>query len=211
VIVTLRESGMSEKSSKVLVRRSAENPSKPPARALLTDVRELIVQARAGVARAVDSGLTMLYWHIGRRIRQDILMEKRAEYGQKIVSALGTQLSAEFGRGFGVRNLFRMVRFAEVFPDDQIVSALRTQLGWTGSVSTLLFCLRQHQVVNHRAQHHFLFSSLRGDGSKAVAQVALHHAVGRLALSALAIDFGVGFVFESAFHQPAIVTHRQLF
>jgi len=47
------------------------------------------------------------------------------------VSALGTQLSAEFGRGFGARNLFRMVRFAEVFPDIEIVSALRTQLGWT--------------------------------------------------------------------------------
>ena len=42
-------------------------------RPLLADVRELIVQARAGVARAVDSGLTTLYWHVGQRIRQDIL------------------------------------------------------------------------------------------------------------------------------------------
>jgi predicted nuclease of restriction endonuclease-like (RecB) superfamily len=83
------------------------------------------------VARAVDFGLVTLYWHIGRRIRQDILKETRAEYGQKIVSALGTQLSDEFGRGFGVRNLFRMIRFAEVFPDEQIVSSLRTLLGWT--------------------------------------------------------------------------------
>lgn len=30
-----------------------------------------------------------------------------------------------------MRNLSRMVRFAEVFPDEQIVSATRTQLGWT--------------------------------------------------------------------------------
>jgi predicted nuclease of restriction endonuclease-like (RecB) superfamily len=99
--------------------------------ALLADVRELILQARTGVAWAIDSGLVTLYWHVGRRIRKDILMEKRAEYGQKIVSALGTQLSGEFGRGFAVRNLFRMVRFAEVFPDFRIVSAMRTQLGWT--------------------------------------------------------------------------------
>jgi predicted nuclease of restriction endonuclease-like (RecB) superfamily len=28
-------------------------------------------------------------------------------------------------------NLFRMIRFAEAFPDFEIVSALRTQLGWT--------------------------------------------------------------------------------
>jgi uncharacterized protein DUF1016 len=98
---------------------------------LLSDVRELILQAREGVARAIDSGLTTLYWHVGCRIRQDILKEKRAEYGQKIVSALGTQLTAEFGAGFTRRNLFNMVRFAEVFPDAKIVHALRAQLGWT--------------------------------------------------------------------------------
>ncbi|NJN05323.1 MAG: DUF1016 domain-containing protein, partial [Rhodobacteraceae bacterium] len=100
-------------------------------RSLVADVRELILVAREGVARAVDSGLVTLYWHIGDRIRRDILKEKRAEYGERTVSALGTQLSEEFGRGFGVRNLFRMMRFAEVFPDFKIVSALRTQLGWT--------------------------------------------------------------------------------
>jgi len=98
---------------------------------LLTDVRKMILQAREGVARAIDSGLTTLYWHVGRRVRQDILREKRAEYGGRIVSALGIRLEKEFGRGFGRRNLFRMIRFAEVFPDWQIVSALMTQLGWT--------------------------------------------------------------------------------
>lgn len=99
--------------------------------ALITDVRALIVQAREGVARAVDSTLTGLYWSVGRRIRQDILRERRAEYGQKIVHALTAQLEPEFGRGFGKRNLFTMVRFAAAFPDEQIVSALRRQLTWT--------------------------------------------------------------------------------
>ncbi|NOS69126.1 MAG: DUF1016 domain-containing protein [Verrucomicrobia bacterium] len=122
---------MSAKSSKALVRRFAAKPTKRPARALLTDVRELIVQARAGIARAVDSGLVTLYWHVGRRIQQDILKERRAEYGQKIVSALGTQLEREFGRGFGDKNLRRMIQFAEVFPDEAIVAALLRQLGWT--------------------------------------------------------------------------------
>ena len=122
---------MKTKSSKALIRPPAAKPAKRPTRALVTDVREMIREARAGVARAVDSGLVTLYWHVGQRIRQDILKARRAEYGEKIVSALGTQLSTEFGRGFGVRNLFRMVRFAEVFPDESIVSALRTLLGWT--------------------------------------------------------------------------------
>lgn len=100
-------------------------------KALLQDVWTLIADARRDVARSVNAALVVLYWNVGRRIRQDILKEKRAGYGEGIVSALGRQLEAEFGRGFGARNLFRMVRFAEAFPDFKIVSALMTQLGWT--------------------------------------------------------------------------------
>src|SRR2546430_627533 len=73
----------------------------------------------------------LLYWQIGQRIRTGILEEKRAEYGEQIVSALSSQLTAEFGTGFTKRNLFNMVRFAEVFPDPEIVHALRAQLSWT--------------------------------------------------------------------------------
>ena len=102
-----------------------------PAAPLLADVRELILTARESVARTIDAGLVTLYWHIGRRIHQDILKQKRAEYGAEIVSALGRQLEAEFGRGFTEKSLRHMVRFAEAFPDEQIVAALRRQLGWT--------------------------------------------------------------------------------
>jgi hypothetical protein len=100
-------------------------------KSLLTDVRELIHAARNQTAQTVNAGLTSLYWQIGRRIHADILKQKRAEYGKQIVSALGRQLEREFGAGFTRRNLFNMVRFAEVFPDAKIVHALRAQLGWT--------------------------------------------------------------------------------
>ena len=79
------------------------------------------------MARAVDSSLTTLYWHVGQRIRQDILKEKRADYGVRIVVALGRQLEWEFGRGFGEKNLRRMIRFGEVFPDWEIVASLMRQ------------------------------------------------------------------------------------
>ncbi len=98
---------------------------------LLGDVRSLIEQARSDVARSVNSALVMLYWQVGKRIRDDVLKKKRAAYGEEIVSALGTQLTAEYGRGYSRRNLSRMMRFAEVFPDLEIVSAPRTQLGWS--------------------------------------------------------------------------------
>jgi predicted nuclease of restriction endonuclease-like (RecB) superfamily len=100
-------------------------------RPLLDDVRQIIMQARESVARAIDSSLTMLYWNVGLRVRQDILKGKRADYGEKIVSALGRQLESEFGRGFSTKSLRHMIRFAEAFPDAEIVSALRRQLTWT--------------------------------------------------------------------------------
>ena len=108
-------------------------PKKSPviSTALLGDVRSLILSAREGVARAVNAGLTVLYWEIGQRIRRDILKEKRAEYGKEIVSALGRQLESEFGRGFSEKSLRHMIRFAETFADFQIVSSLLRQLTWT--------------------------------------------------------------------------------
>jgi len=113
-------------------KKSKNNDMKPTeAKSLLSDLRHLIAEARHDVARQVNSTLVMLYWRVGTRIRQDVLEEKRAEYGGQIVSAVSTQLVEEFGQGFSTRNLWHMIRFAEVFPDEKIVNALSTQLGWT--------------------------------------------------------------------------------
>jgi hypothetical protein len=117
-------------------------PPAPPATAvaadrLLGDVRALIEAAREQIARAVNSGMTGLHWHIGRRIRQDVLQEKRAGYGEKIVQTLSAQLVLEYGRGFGRRNLFQMIRFAEVFPDGDIVAALSRELSWSHFVELI--------------------------------------------------------------------------
>jgi len=106
-------------------------------KALLKDLRELIAEARQDVARQVNSALVLLYWRIGQRIRQDILKEKRAEYGEQIVATLSKQLVVEFGNGYSRPNLFRMIRFAEVFPDEQIVSTVSRQLGWSHFVEII--------------------------------------------------------------------------
>lgn len=122
---------MSTKTTRKTKPTSVVTAVQTPDRPLLTDVRQMIIQAREGVARAIDSGLTMLYWNVGHRVGQDILKEKRAEYGAEIVAALGRQLEMEFGRGFSTKSLRHMIRFVEAFPDSEIVSALRRQLTWT--------------------------------------------------------------------------------
>jgi len=104
---------------------------------LFQDLRSLIIGARQDVARTVNSALVLLYWRVGRRIRQDILREKRAGYGEEIVPTLSTQLVSEFGEGFSKRNLFTMIRFAEVFLDEQIVVTLSRQLGWSHFVTII--------------------------------------------------------------------------
>ena len=111
--------------------KSSSSPSVAGSRGLLADVREMILTARQKVAQGVNSALVLLYWNIGRRIRVDILKEKRADYGKKIFYALSRKLTAEFGSGFSQANLFHMARCAEVFPQPQIVHALSGQLSWT--------------------------------------------------------------------------------
>ena len=101
------------------------------AKRLALDIGNLIESARGQVAQAANAALTTLYWQIGTRIHQDVLKARRAEYGAQIVSAVGRQLEAHYGRGFGEKSLWHMVRFAEAFPDAEIVSALRRQLAWT--------------------------------------------------------------------------------
>jgi predicted nuclease of restriction endonuclease-like (RecB) superfamily len=117
-------------------RRSTANASPTVAAAALADglleeVRGLIREARQQTALMVNAGLTLLYWRVGDRIRRETLKEGRAEYGAEIVRTLSAQLEMEFGRGFGEKNLRRMVQFAELFSDPQIVATLSRQLGWS--------------------------------------------------------------------------------
>ena len=123
---------MSPKRSKRSI-STGKSPSNTPAlpKKLLGDLRLLIDHSREQVARTVNSELVWLYWNIGMRIREDVLKRKRADYGEQIVVSLSKQLTEEYGRGFSRQSLFRMVRFAEVFPEEQIVSSLMRQLSWT--------------------------------------------------------------------------------
>jgi predicted nuclease of restriction endonuclease-like (RecB) superfamily len=98
---------------------------------LLEDIRGLITSARQRVATAVNTELVMLYWHIGERIKREMIGPGRAAYGEQVVAELSERLSAEYGRGFGKRNLFYMVRFAEFYPDAETVHALSALLSWT--------------------------------------------------------------------------------
>jgi len=65
------------------------------------------------------------------------LKEQRADYGKHIMPTLSAQLVVDYGMSFDVKNLWRMVQFAECFPDEEIVVTLSRQLSWSHFVSIL--------------------------------------------------------------------------
>ena len=105
---------------------------------LIQDLRQIIEQARGQVAATANYAQTMMYWHIGERINREVLGNQRAEYGKQIVSAVSTQLQAEYGKkGFEPRSIWRMMQFAQEFPDEQIVATVSTQLSWSHVIEIL--------------------------------------------------------------------------
>lgn len=110
---------------------------------LVDDLRQIINEARNRVAVNVNAELTLMYWHIGERINREVLGNERAEYGRLIVSQVATQLQKDFGsKGFEERNIRRMMSFANLFPDFQIVSTLSTQLSWSHFIEILAYGIR---------------------------------------------------------------------
>lgn len=107
-------------------------------RQFFNDIKCLIEKSRQQVAVAVNSAMSLLYWQIGKRINEKVLNNKRAEYGEQIVSTLSRQLKTEYGNGWSEKQLRHCLRFAEIFPNNEIVSALRRQLSWT-HIKTLIY------------------------------------------------------------------------
>jgi predicted nuclease of restriction endonuclease-like (RecB) superfamily len=98
---------------------------------ITTDIKLLIDQSRQNVAVTVNAEITLLYWKVGKRINEEILKNDRAEYGKQIIESLSQQLTHYYGSGWSKRQLHYCLRTAEIFPEIEIVNALRAQLSWT--------------------------------------------------------------------------------
>jgi len=104
---------------------------------LYKELSLLIEKSRQKAISQIKSTVNLLFWRVGKKINDEILHKKRAEYGAQVVTNLAEKLSAKYGRSFTLRNLRRMMQFAEGFPDKKIVSTLSTQLSWSHIVELL--------------------------------------------------------------------------
>ena len=92
---------------------------------LVTDVRDMIQQTRSSLSHTVNTGMTFLYWRIGKRIHMEVLKYERAEYGRQIIATLSQELSAEFGRGYSYSALTRWSSLPRFSPRGKLLRHCR--------------------------------------------------------------------------------------
>jgi len=85
---------------------------------LMDRIVSILEQARANIARSVNSNMVIAYWLIGREIVEALQRgEGRAVYGESLLTDLSAKLSERYGRGFSVTNLRYFRLFYQTFSD----------------------------------------------------------------------------------------------
>ena len=98
--------------------------------ALLSDLRQIIRSGKSQAVAAVNSALILTFWHVGKRINEEVLQGERAAYGKQVIVPISASLVGQFGKSFEAKNLHRVMQFAAIFTDSAIVVPLARQLSW---------------------------------------------------------------------------------
>lgn len=96
---------------------------------LYDEIRSVLVSARSGIAKTINTTLINAYWQVGKHIvefEQD--GSSKATYGDGVIKNLSKRLVSEFGKGFTLSNLKDMRRFYLMFPKSHAVNGF---LSWT--------------------------------------------------------------------------------
>ena len=72
----------------------------------VADIRSIIEQGRQQAYAADRQAAIATFWNVGRRIvEEEQKGESRAAYGTRLIHLLADRLKAEYGDGYGKRNL----------------------------------------------------------------------------------------------------------
>ena len=91
------------------------------------DIEQLIDTAKLHTALNVNVGTLTLYWNIGKSILQK---QEQEGWGKQVIEQLSKDLISRYpdDRGYSVRNLRYMKRFASAYPDFPILQVPLTEL-----------------------------------------------------------------------------------
>lgn len=123
---------MSKKKNEVTLKTRKINEN-----SLFVRISKIIEKRKFRAGMYANREVTLMYWEIGRYIGSTLLGGERAEYGKRILATLSQNLIEKYGSSFELRNLRRMIQFAELFPDLSFVSPLATQLSWSHFIEIL--------------------------------------------------------------------------
>ena len=104
---------------------------------VFSDISTMIYTAKNEVMMRVNTSVISLYWNIGKKLSDEVLQGKKAEYGKNIIGDLSERLTAEYGKGFEKSSVFKMVKFYQEFPEYEKVATLSQQLTWSHFVELL--------------------------------------------------------------------------
>ena len=114
-----------KKAKKII--KSLKLPSNSYQKAL-SDIKQLVQQARYASARSVNAIMTATYWEIGKRIVQvEQKGKQRAGYGEKLIRKMAQDLTKSCGRGFGERKLERCRQFFLFYSETEKSSTVLTK------------------------------------------------------------------------------------
>ncbi len=98
---------------------------------LFETVNELITSAKQRIASTANHELTLLYWRVGKSIKEVVLQNERASYGKAVVADLAQRLTQQYGKGWSEQQLRHCLYSAEVFSEEQILSTVWRELSWS--------------------------------------------------------------------------------
>jgi predicted nuclease of restriction endonuclease-like (RecB) superfamily len=106
---------------------------------LLSGIKERIRSAQYEALKAVNRELISLYWDIGRLI---VERQKGATWGKSVVEKLAEDLQTEFPgiKGFSAKNLWKMKQFYEIYAQNEKLSPLVREIGWSHNTIIFMKC-----------------------------------------------------------------------
>jgi len=99
---------------------------------LVADVRNIIEEGRKRAFSVAGQVAILTYWNVGRRIVEEEQQgNARADYGKGLIPALADKPTAEYGAGYGRRNLAYYRKFYLEFNDLAILHTRVQNLNWS--------------------------------------------------------------------------------
>lgn len=122
---------------------------------IYSQIKQILIQARATVLTTVNTAMVNAYWHVGKLIVDAQGGEGRAAYGDDLIKRISERLTKEFGKGFSARNIRNMRQFYLSYPIWQTVSA---KLSWSHYLKLI-------SITNSKARQYYTEEAVSGKWS----------------------------------------------